>query len=99
MNTYVVILNNSNLVKVGRSKDLKSRIRQIKTANPFVSEILYTEGDYENYIHRCLSHTSIIGEWFDVGNCNKEELFECLMNIREESSNDCEAVFKFKDLL
>ena len=99
METYCITLNNSNLIKIGRTVNLETRVRQIKTGNPFVKDVYYLSGDYENYIHRCLIDSRIKGEWFDVGDVSVIDLLDMLIHIRKNSEDDCDAVLKFKTLI
>ena len=93
--TYVIVLDNSNLIKIGKSKTLNDRVRQIKTANPFVKTIHTIAGDYESYLHRCLSGLRYKGEWFKLEENKVKDVIESLIHIRLNSFSDCEAVNKF----
>jgi len=101
MKTYLVTLHGSNLVKFGRTKNIKSRTQQIKTSNPFIKSVVSVDGDFESFIHRCLNEFRVTGEWFDLGDLNEKEienLFASLIQIRTKSINDCEAVSKYLNL-
>jgi hypothetical protein len=96
MKTYIIRLNNSKLIKIGRTTDIDSRIRNIKTANPFVNEVVYYEGDIERYLHRCLSMFRVRGEWFDI-DLNEEDfklVFNNLIETLKNSKDECDAVSK-----
>jgi len=95
--TYLVFMNGENLVKIGRTKDLVSRIRQIKTANPMVTNIHYYDGNIENLLHRIFKDCRYIREWFDYsdfGYNNFMNIVESIVDIRLKSNSDCEAYSK-----
>lgn len=101
MKTYILTMSNSNLVKVGKSKRIEDRLFQHQTSNPFISDSLIFNGDYESYIHRCLDRFRIKGEWFDLSEFITNEwnvldiskdLFKDLIIHRDYFDNDCEAI-------
>ncbi len=61
--TYVV-LDKFGFFKVGRSKDINSRLRQIETANIHIVAHKIINFDCENEIHNFLSHFRYKNEWF-----------------------------------
>lgn len=65
MDTYF-ILDKYGLLKIGKSKDFKSRISQIKTANPHIIFYWKTKGDYEKQLHKYFNYYIFKGEWYDL---------------------------------
>lgn len=59
--TYI-ILDAFGVFKVGRSKDVDSRIRQIATANPYIIKHKIIDLDCENELHKILDKFN--REWF-----------------------------------
>jgi hypothetical protein len=54
-NLYFIIDDTKTKVKIGRSKDIDKRFKQLKSATPFDIEILKTidnGGMYESYLHK-----------------------------------------------
>ena len=62
--TYIV-MDKFGLFKVGRSRDVKSRFSQIKTANPHIIVYKIIDFDCENQIHDMLSNCRYKNEWFE----------------------------------
>ena len=62
--TYIV-LDRFGFFKVGRTKDFKSRYRQIVTANPHIVTYKIIDYDCENKIHEMLSNCRYKNEWFE----------------------------------
>lgn len=61
--------NNKKLFKIGVTKELDSRIKNLKTANPFDLQLEYydeIEDAYkiEKILHKFFSKNKLEGEWF-----------------------------------
>ena len=97
MNTYLVTLTNSTLVKIGKSKSIKQRYNQIRVCNPFVKSFDYIEGDYERFLHYVFDDLRETGEWFNFEKLNKEQILEVMsfaIDYRKdfkECKKSCEA--------
>ena len=68
-------------IKVGYSKDVESRLRQLQTAMPFEMRILASVPGtiaLESEIHRLFAKTRVRGEWFE----DTEKLREYIAAIR-----------------
>lgn len=63
METYF-ILDKFGFLKIGRSLDLKSRIGQIKTANPHIILTWGIKGNYEKNLHEIFNFYKYKGEWY-----------------------------------
>jgi hypothetical protein len=61
--TYIIV-DKLGFFKVGRSKDFKSRYRQIVTANPHVEHHYVINNDCENILHKILAECKYKNEWF-----------------------------------
>lgn len=66
---YVIEDLDSGRIKIGRSKDPSSRLKQIQTGNPntlklgMVKERAYSS-KFESWLHREFSANRLNGEWF-----------------------------------
>jgi len=97
MNTYLVTLTNSGLVKIGKSKSIKARRNQIKVCNPFVKSFDYLEGDYEKYLHYVFHDFRETGEWFNFEKLTKEEILEVVTVAVEHRKNYIDEIDKCKN--
>ncbi|HTG65078.1 MAG TPA: GIY-YIG nuclease family protein [Flavobacterium sp.] len=75
---YIIHTNNSNLFKIGITKNINQRIKQFETGNPFeftLYEFFETEScrKLEKIIHKKLEKNRYRKEWFKL---NEEELTE-----------------------
>lgn len=75
--TYIAYDENRSLYKVGKTKDLGKRIRNILTYIQTITPIFVLEGDFEKEIHSQLESSRVFKEWFDI---SKEDL----LNTREK---------------
>jgi hypothetical protein len=97
MKTYLVTLNNSTLVKIGKSKSIKARYNQIKVCNPFVKSFDYIDGDFERYLHFVFQDFRECGEWFDFKNLTKNQILEIISiaidyrKMHKDEVNTCDA--------
>jgi len=62
MITYV--LKSGNYYKIGRTNDLKRRIKQYETHNPIIELICSIDCDCEYYLHYRFKDKVIKNEWF-----------------------------------
>lgn len=67
-------------IKIGMSRDLKSRIKSHRTANPTVKLLFYFDGVEvdEKIIHNYFSKKWMQGEWFELSNNDLNRLHEML---------------------
>jgi len=71
------IAQNNNMIKIGYSKDIKKRIKSLKTASPYPLLLLgYIEGnmDDEKYYHEKFKKFHMEREWFSVSEESREIL-------------------------
>lgn len=61
--TYI-LKDKSGFYKIGRSKNVDRRLKDIKCGNPTVEIIKTYKGDYENMLHRIFESKKVCGEWF-----------------------------------
>lgn len=68
---YLIKSKSSGLFKIGKTKDIISRVSQIKTSDPSC-EIVYVHSEISNYnkkekeIHRLFSCKRVVREWFNL---------------------------------
>lgn len=64
--TYVLKKKGTNLVKIGRTKNLARRLRTLRTMSGCDLEIIFTyAGDIELFLHTKFAPLRRIGEWFE----------------------------------
>lgn len=78
MEVYLIKQQNTNLYKIGISKDPKVRLNQLQTANPETLELVFvfkTKYDFqlENYVHRKFSDANVQLEWFELTEAEVKE--------------------------
>jgi hypothetical protein len=59
-------MTDGRLFKIGKSINVKSRLNQIKTGNPFIKLIDYSNNISEELLHDCFKNERIKGEWFEL---------------------------------
>ena len=95
--TYLCFMSEKKLVKIGKTTDMKSRIRNIKTANPLVDYVHFCELDVEKLLHKCFNDFNYAREWFDYSEFGKQNFMKIvnkICHIRENCETDCEAYEK-----
>lgn len=100
--TYVVFMNDGKHFKIGKTKNLESRIRQHQGSNPFIDKVNYFNDDVENYMIRCckLAFNHYGREWFEGYDYESTLTYlNHLMSVREEHPNECEAVDFIREAL
>lgn len=63
---FTYLMTDGRLYKIGRSSNPEKRIRELKTANPFIRMVCYGSGIEENTLHKKFGHLRVSGEWFDL---------------------------------
>jgi hypothetical protein len=64
---YLILDEDSNHLKIGRSKNVKARLNQLQTANSHKLKLLYSlpeKGYLENEIHDVFKRLKVKDEWF-----------------------------------
>lgn len=67
---YFIKQSGAPLVKIGKADNVKKRLIQLQTANPFKLELLHQHegGEWvERELHKHLKPARVRGEWFDMG--------------------------------
>lgn len=72
---YVYLIEANRLYKIGRTKDINKRMKQLQTGNPhaiILIKLYETENSIklEAYIHQTLKDQNIRNEWFRLDNPN-----------------------------
>lgn len=68
---YLILDASSKKLKIGRSKDVNKRLRQLQTSNSGSLSILFSikgKGHCEEYVHKKFSHLNTNGEWYEYDN-------------------------------
>ena len=68
---FIYLIKSNNMYKIGKTKNIKTRIQSIKTSTPFLLEIVHTQ-KYINYhkiekhLHTEFKDKRVSGEWFNL---------------------------------
>jgi hypothetical protein len=88
---YVIQMNTTGDVKVGRSKDVHRRLKQLQTGSPHRLRLIMHapgEGHREREIHRRMERgrTRWDGEWFEEDTLAElpDDLYEKLLHIEDQ---------------
>ena len=88
---YVIQMSRTGDVKVGRSKNVSRRIKQLQTGSPHrLRLILHAEGEghREKEVHRRMSRgrTRFDGEWFEEDTLAElpDDLYEQLLHMEDQ---------------
>ena len=80
MQTYFAI-DDSGLVKIGRSIDWKNREKQLKTGNANIKIILVLQEDVEVELHKKFYDYQYSGEWYRI---SKDDINKIINNYTVE---------------
>ncbi len=85
---YIIQMDTTGAVKVGRSKDVYRRLKQLQTACPHRLRLILhapNQGHREHALHRIMRHrgTRTDGEWFEEGALAELpiELYDLITNL------------------
>lgn len=67
MKTYLIRCTGSNLLKIGKSSDVDTRLKQLQIGSGSILELVHVfDIDIESKLHNSFSDKRKHGEWFDV---------------------------------
>ncbi|NFF77321.1 GIY-YIG nuclease family protein [Clostridium sporogenes] len=72
---YFILDTSANLVKIGFTRDLKRRMKQLETSNcnlKLIYKIDNCDMEYEKSLHKFFETEKVKNEWFNYGNSIKE---------------------------
>mgnify|MGYP003606107058 FL=1 len=70
MEKFTYLMCDGNLYKIGTSKHPKTRLKELRTANPYIELICFGKGVTEKYLHEMFFQKRKKGEWFDLSDTN-----------------------------
>jgi hypothetical protein len=84
-NKFIYILKSREYYKIGITKDVAKRMRELQTGNPiqhlFVCSSFFNDAPkIEKLLHETFAEYQIQGEWFELPSSKLEELIELLEN-------------------
>lgn len=90
---YVIKVQNSSKYKIGRTINIKKRIKQFSTGNPFNIKLLYfietiNYKKLEKNLHNILKQFRIKGEWFNFEDNDLVELESAIAQYTEKSNEN-----------
>lgn len=93
---HLYLLFYDNTVKIGRTKNIKSRIKQLKTgfSKEFKYYVFENKGFLEKTLHNCFSEFRLNGEWFEK--CSRIERF--LNQYHKEKTFNIEEYLEYNKL-
>ena len=62
--TYIIYDETRGIFKIGKSKNVKKRFKQLRTGNLDISLVLVILEDHEKYLHQLFNEKRYKGEWF-----------------------------------
>ena len=93
-NLYIIRLQGLDIYKFGVSQNIKRRMRDLQSSNPFTINILYSQFYKEVYhledlVFKTFKENIIKGEWFNAYEEDVIKLISVLteLNIKENASN------------
>ena len=98
--TYILFMplpdNKLTLFKIGKSKDIKSRLRQHKSSNPLITSVYIFDDNVEKYLHWCFEDHRMFEdkkrEWF-YSNLNQQKILDLITDAYKyllQSDECCE---------
>jgi len=98
MKTYILFMllpdKELTMFKIGKSKDIKSRINSHLSSNPFITSIYIFEDNVEKYLHWCFEDYRMFQdkrtEWFYF-NLNQQKTLDLITDAYKYllQSNEC----------
>lgn len=84
---YLINIRNTNKFKIGVSKRISKRIKEIKTLNPYSVDLWYflESKQYlliEKFLHKRFKTKRLSGEWFEIRTIN--EINSALLAVKEQ---------------
>jgi len=83
---YVIRSISGGPIKIGFSRDIGSRVREIESNHPYPLEILYVVRnvgtDFERHLHRRLKEYKIKGEWFIYNSTVKRKIEKLIKDCK-----------------
>lgn len=70
--TYLAKSNENGLIKIGKSKDVHTRMQTLGTKK--VQLIGYVDRDIEKHLHKLYNHVRVKGEWFKLSERDVKEI-------------------------
>ena len=85
-NKYIYIVKAGKHTKIGITKNLQNRFKEIQTANPYLLELVFTKivknsASVEKSIHKEYSNFHILGEWFILSDNQINDIINKLFQI------------------
>lgn len=71
---YTYLLEANGLYKIGKTKNIKRRINQLRTASPDIKLLAYIDLDIEKELHQILYPFRYKLEWYKLN--NPDEVYE-----------------------
>lgn len=70
---FTYLMCDGSLYKIGTSKHPEQRLKELKTANPYIELICFGYGVSEKYLHEMFFQKRRKGEWFDLSDSNLQK--------------------------
>lgn len=86
---YLINLESTSLYKIGRTKDIKKRMKQLQTGASFPLILIHEfstgdeESKLEKTIHRAFAHYKTQGEWFDFDLIEIEQVKAIILGLQD----------------
>ena len=77
---YFILSKDDNLVKIGYSKQVETRLKQLiyKHKKPLeIYKVINGDLNVEKYFHEKFKGYNVIGEWFNASLLDLDDYFEC----------------------
>lgn len=72
--TYLIKDIDRNLIKIGKTCDIKKRMKALRCSNPSITLIAITNCDIELELHKRYIAKRHLGEWFNLSDDNIKEI-------------------------
>ena len=100
MVTYVICVDGSPLLKIGRTQDIKARMRSFEVGIPYGVGLLYLfDGNIEKLLHKNFKEKRIKGEWFDVPHWEIQSFAVGTLGAKELSINTLYSKRKHREIV
>lgn len=74
--TYILSDSNVGIYKIGKSRDMKGRIKDLSIGNAYLNLVAYIDKDIERELHKRLDNKRFQGEWFRLTKKEVNEIIE-----------------------
>jgi hypothetical protein len=91
---YCYLMTDGHLFKIGKSVSPKKRLASLKTANPNINLICFSDNVTESQMHKLYYKHRVRGEWFDLNEEQVKRIISIMGMNEAEVKYDIQPIIK-----